>query len=156
IFSSNRDGLFNLYRKPANGAKEEEVLLRSNENKAAMSWSRDGRFLLYSSSKSPALVNQDLWVLPLEGNRTPFPFLQTRFDEGFGFFSPDGRWVSYRSNETGDPEIYLRPFIASPTSPAGTGKWIVSNGGAQNLSRWRDDGKELIYENLQGALMSVS
>ena len=46
IFSSDREGVYNLYRKPANGAREEEVLLRSNLNKWALSWSRDGKFLL--------------------------------------------------------------------------------------------------------------
>src|SRR5581483_5301526 len=50
VFASNRDGFYDLYRKPANGAKEEELLLRTKEHKRPVSWSADGRYLLYTSS----------------------------------------------------------------------------------------------------------
>ena len=156
VFSSNREGVNNLYRKPANGAKEEELLLRTNEHKSAWSWSRDGRFLLYSSSKEPTFVKQDLWILPMQGDRTPVPFLQTRFDEGFGSVSPDGRWVSYVSDETGRKEVYVRPFIASPGSAETSGKWIIPKDGDQGIPRWRDDGKEIVYSDLKGTLWAVA
>jgi Tol biopolymer transport system component len=155
VFSSNREGVFNLYRKPANGAKEEELLLRTKENKAAWGWSRDGRFLLYSTSPEITFVRTDLWVLPMQGDHTPVPFLQTRFDEGFGAFSPDGRWVAYVSDETGRSEVYIRPFTASPGRGEASGKWIISKDGGQGLQRWRDDGKELVYLDLKGTLMAV-
>ncbi len=155
VFSSNREGAFNLYRKPANGAKEEELLLRTKDNKAAWGWSRDGRFLLYSTSPEITLVRTDLWVLPLQGDRTPLPFLQTRFDEGFGSFSPDGRWVAYVSDETGRDEVYVRSFTASPRPGEASGKWIISKDGGQSIPRWRDDGKELVYVDLKGTLMAV-
>jgi Tol biopolymer transport system component len=155
VFSSNREGVFNLYRKPANGAKEEELLLRTKDHKAAWGWSRDGRFLLYSSSKEPTFVMQDLWVLPMQGDRTPVPFLQTRFDEGSGSFSPDGRWVAYVSDETGRNEVYVRSFTASPGPGEASGRWIISKDGGQGVARWRDDGKELVYVDLKGTLMAV-
>jgi len=154
VFSSDRDGVYNLYRKPANGAREEELLLRSNLNKAAWSWTRDGKFLLYSTSPSTAFSNQDLWVLPMQGDRTPYPFLQTRFDEGAASFSPDGRWVAYHSNESGRYEVYVREFTGARDSAAG-GKWLVSKDGGA-FPEWREDGRELMYRDLSRKLMSVS
>ena len=80
----------------------------------------------------------DLWVLPLEGERKPVPYLQTQFNEQMGQFSPDGRWVAYTSSESGRGEIYIQPY------PADGGKWQVSTDGGRQ-SRWRADGKELYY-----------
>jgi Tol biopolymer transport system component len=155
IFSSNRDGVFNLYRKPANGAREEEVLLKSNLHKRSMSWSRDGKFLLYSTSPQPNFNHEDLWVLPMQGDRTPYPFLQTRFDESGARFSPDGRWVAYHSNETGRDEVYVREFATSKDSAGTGGKWLVSKDGGGG-AEWREDGKELDYGDLNHNVMSVS
>ena len=154
VFSSDREGSINLYRKPANGAREEELLLRSNVHKRALSWSRDGKFLLFATSPSVVFSDQDIWVLPMQGNRTPYPFLQTRFDETGARFSPDGRWVCYSSNESGRYEVYVRQFAASNDAAAG-GKWMVSKDGG-TYPEWREDGKELIYLEPGGKLMSVS
>ena len=152
VFASNREGRFNMYRKPANGAKEEELLLRTNENVRPESWSRDGKYLLYESSKNSFNLN-DLWVLPMRGDPTPFPIARTRFDEVTGEFSPDGRWIAYTSNESGDYEIYVREFIAPPGATDAGAKWLVSNGSGIFPS-WRADGRELSYHNLlKGANM---
>jgi Tol biopolymer transport system component len=84
----------------------------------------------------------------MDGNRKPFPVIETSFDERDGQFSPDGRWVAYESNESGRFEIYVQPF------PGPGGKWQMStNGGAQ--VRWRRDGKELFYIGLDGRLMAA-
>jgi hypothetical protein len=77
-------------------------------------------------------------VLPLTGDRKPFPFLKTPFDEQQGVFSPDGKWVAYQSDESGHFEIYVRPF------PAPGGQSQVSAGGGHS-PRWRADGKELYF-----------
>src|SRR5262249_13786285 len=142
VFASNRDGVFNLFRKPRNGAGEEQLLLRSNVNKLPLSWSTDGRFLIYATSAKSILADdKDLWILPMQdADRTPFPFQQTRFDEGAARFSPDGHWIAYTSNETGRYEIYVREF--SPGSIRVGAKWLVSKDGGTN-PQWRTDGKEL-------------
>jgi Tol biopolymer transport system component len=108
-FDSNRKGHRDLYLKSSNGAGSEELLLESAQDKVASDWSRDGRFLLYHSSDPE--TSWDLWVLPMEGDRKPFVFLKTNFDERRAQFSPDGRWVAYISNESGRYEIYVRPFF---------------------------------------------
>ncbi len=97
-------------------------------------------------------------MLPLEGDRTPWVFLKTPFRETSGAFSPDGRWVAYMSNESGQNEIYVRPFV--PPSAAGSvagaagGQWLVSAGGGIHPV-WRRDGKELYYLNPAGAMMAA-
>ena len=143
-FNSNRKGHLDLYQKDGNGVREDELLLQSDENKSPTSWSHDGRFLLYTNLA--AKTGYDMWILPMEGDRKPFPFLQTEFNEWQGQFSPDGRWVSYTSNESGVSEIYVQPFspYEAPSSSSSGGKWMVSRGGG-NLSRWSADGKELFY-----------
>jgi Tol biopolymer transport system component len=154
IFSSNRDGPYNLYQKPANGVKDEEVLLKSSEDKLATSWSRDGRFLLYTAVHPK--TKSDIWVLPLEGNRKPVPFLITEFNERQSRFSPDGRWVAYTSDESGQDEVYVRPFSmnSAGTTVEVSGKWPISNG--QGIEpRWRGDGRELFYRSRGGRVMAV-
>ncbi len=100
---------FDLYQKLASGAGVEERLVASDQIKVPTSWSADGRFLLYYSLDPQ--TSADLWVVPMVGDRTPSVFLKTPFREVWGAFSPDGRWVAYQSNESGRPEIYVRPFV---------------------------------------------
>jgi eukaryotic-like serine/threonine-protein kinase len=109
---------------------------------------------LYSTSPSVVFSDEDIWVLPMQGDRVPYPLVQTRFDESGPKFSPDGHWVAYQSNETGRYEVYVREFAASKDAAAG-GKWLVSKDGGLSPA-WREDGKELVYVDLGGKLMSVS
>jgi Tol biopolymer transport system component/predicted Ser/Thr protein kinase len=134
VFASGRKGASDLYQKPADGSGREELLLESADTKRPDSWSPDGRFILYWSAQN----NGDLIVLPVTGDRKPYAFLSTPFNEQNGVFSPDGKWVAYQSNESGRNEIYVRPF------PGPGGQWQVSTGGGI-MPRWRADGKELYY-----------
>jgi Tol biopolymer transport system component len=79
--------------------------------------------------------------------------LGTEFNEDQGAFSPDGRWIAYRSNESGRPEIYVRPF--NPSGPSlGDGQWQISrDGGAQ--PKWRADGKEIVFRAPDGSPIAV-
>jgi len=143
---ASRDGAFQFYQKLASGVGPEELLLKSDVVIGTASWSADGRFLLYSQNDPK--TGQDLWMLPLAGDRQPALFLQTPFGEGGGRFSPDGRWIAYQSNDQGRNEVYVQTF------PASGGKWQIStNGGSQ--SWWRSDGRELYYLSADGKLMAV-
>jgi len=85
-------------------------------------------------------TGSDIWVLPMEGDRKPKPFLQTRFSERTPKLSPDGRWMAYSSNESGRFEVYVQPF------PGPGGKWLVSgDGGGEPV--WARSGRELFYRN---------
>ena len=154
IFASNREGNYDLYQKPASGARDEDLLLNSNEGKVPSSWSRDGRFLLYRARDRNG--KWGIWVLPLKGDKKPFPFLHTEFNEEGGQFSPDGRWVAYSSDESGRTEIFVRPFSpdSNGTASGAGGKWLISNGGGAQ-PRWRGDGRELYYLASDGKLMAV-
>jgi len=156
VFNSNRQGRFNLYQRASDGAGGEELLLEDNLNKVPLSWSPDGRFILYMTDIG-AGNRIDLFVLPLSGGPStgsgqvgkPIPFLQTQFSERFGQFSPDGRWVAYVSNESGRPEVYVTPF------PGPGGQWLVSSAGGES-PRWRPDGAEIFYRALDNKLMSAA
>jgi Tol biopolymer transport system component len=154
VFSSNREGVYNLYRKPADGSKTEQLLLRTNDDKRAFSWSRDGRFLAYATSRS--FGSESPWVLPMKGEPTPISIADTSADGSRFEFSPDGHWIAYESNESGQFEIYVREFVRSGDSASTGGKWMVSKDGGYN-ARWRADGKEIVYTALNlTTLMSVS
>jgi Tol biopolymer transport system component len=155
IFFAAGNLLDTIYEKAASGAGEEKELLKKpGEVKLPTSVSRDGRFLLYTIANVPKTGN-DLWLLPLEGERKPVLLLGTEFIEALGSFSPDMRWIAYGSNESGRGEIYVRPFVASGPS-LGEGKWQVSKDGAAGvLPKWRSDGKEIIFAGLNNALMAV-
>jgi eukaryotic-like serine/threonine-protein kinase len=144
-FSSNREGAMNLYRKLSSGAGKEEGLIKSNQGEHMQDWSPDGRFLLYRTFG--VKTKSDIWVLPMFGDRKPYPFLETEFDEAFAIFSPDGRWVAYVSDEAGTGEVYVRRFQGSG------GSWRISTDGG-TVPRWRRDGKELFYFS-GGKLMAV-
>ncbi|MEO7145578.1 MAG: protein kinase [Bryobacteraceae bacterium] len=148
VFSSLRDGAPNLYLKAAGGAgNEERIGSPSNNVQLPYDWSRDGRYLLYTEH-APG-TNDDLWVLPMTGERKPVPLLQTQFDETQGQFSPDGRWVAYISDESNRYEVYVRSFNGPP------GKFQISSGGGTE-PRWRGDGKELYYVSSDGKMMAAA
>ena len=114
---------------------------------APSDWSADGRFVLYTFTGSfPA--TSDIWALPLFGDRKPFPVVQTEFTESLGTFSPDGRWIAYTTNETGQPNVYVQPFLRAG------GKYRISPNGGRN-PHWRADGKELFYLAADGAMTVV-
>ena len=144
VFASNRDGALNLYKKSANGIKDEEPLLKSDEPKVPNDWSRDGRFLLYTVQTMK--MKDDVWILPMEGSqKAPMPFQATASNETAAKFSPDGRWIAYQSDETGRNEVYVREFLlGADGKPEATARHPISTGGGIS-PYWRDDGKALIF-----------
>jgi dipeptidyl aminopeptidase/acylaminoacyl peptidase len=146
VFSSNRKGVHNLYTRSAGAAAEEQLLFASDQAMLATDWSRDGRFLLVNSEDPKR--GFDIWALAVDGDRKPFPLVQTSFIEQGAQFSPDGLWIAYQSNQSGSTEIYVRPFKASADT------WQVSNDGGSQV-RWSRDGKELFYVSRDGRLMAV-
>jgi len=145
-FSSSRAGPLQVYRRtPDDGG--EELLYGDFPFAYPTDWSSDGRYLLITAEG--ARRSLDIWALPMQGDRKPFPVLQSaQFAEQSGQFSPDGRWLAYLSNESGRNEIYLRPFPGP-----GTRVVVSVEGGSQ--ARWRRDGKELFYVARSGDLMAV-
>ena len=137
-----------IYRKYANGAGAEELLLRTNSLAVPKSWSPDGRFIIYAQINPE--TGADLLALPVQADPHPLVLAQTTGNEDQGQFSPDGQWVAYTSNESGLSEVYVVPF---PPTPNG-GRWLVSRGGGVQ-PRWRRDGKKLFYISPDWKMMAV-
>ena len=165
LFATLRGGKAQLgiYQKASNGAGAEELLLPSDSadtEAIATDWSRDGRFVIYSSGVNR--TRGDIRILPLVGDRKPHLFLQAPAGAYGGRFSPDGRWIAYISNESGRDEVYVVPFDATKAlktgpGPANTGpidRWQVSTDGG-TFPRWRTDGKQIFYLSAGGKMMAA-
>jgi serine/threonine-protein kinase len=118
------------------------------ENAFSPSLSPDGRTLIYDFQSADSR-NNDLWILPLEGERRPRPFLATPAEESGARFSPNGRYIAYVSRASGRSEVFVRPF------PEGAGVWQVSRGGSGIEPKWSQDGRELYYRD-RGLLYRVA
>ena len=147
FFASNRNGSYDIFRKTIGGAGEVEPVLVSDTDTFPSGVSADGRLLLYQSSGEE--TKADLWVLDMAENGAPQPFRNTEFDEALGRFSPDGRWVAYLSNESGQPEIYVTPY------PGPGRRWQVSSDSGV-YPQWRADGNQIVYTRLDGQLVAVA
>jgi Tol biopolymer transport system component/predicted Ser/Thr protein kinase len=145
-FASGGFGQNNLYVKSVGGTGAPELLLESPLDKWPLAWAPDGRWLLFQSLDPR--TGWDLWALPLVGDRTPVPVVQTRFNDQEAQFSPDGQWIAYSSDESGRLQVYVQPF-----GKAGAREQISPAGGSQPM--WRRDGRELFYLSADRRLMAV-
>ncbi len=86
------------------------------------------------------VIDRDIWTVSLVGEREPQPFVVTDFNERSPSFSPDGRWIAYVSDESGQDEIYVRPY------PGSSGKVTISTAGGREPV-WCPAGGELFYRS---------
>jgi len=153
----SRDGQFIVYRsvshgpflalKRANGLEHESSILRIGNVAGDIypnAWTLDQKYILCTHQ---GIANADLVLVPANGGEM-IPFLPTKASANNAQISPDGKWVAYASNESGDWEVYVTTF------PGAAGKWQVSRGGGKE-PRWRGDGKEIFYLGLTGVLMAA-
>ena len=142
---SNISTTITLQIAPSDGSEQPVTLLEREGQQYPTSWSRDGGLLAFLESHPETL--RDLWVLPVGGD--PEPFLVTPFEEGAPMFSPDGRWMAYVSDESGQTEVYVRPY------PGPGPRFTVSTtGGREPL--WSRDGSELFYRSQEGIMTVIS
>ena len=124
LFRSERSGPPNLFSQAADGTGAVERLTESANEQTSYAVSPDGTRLVFCEDLRA--TGQDLNVLTLQGERRAEPLVQTGFTERDAEISPDGRWLAYESNESGRPEIYVRPF-----PDVNTGRWQISTGGGR-------------------------
>jgi Tol biopolymer transport system component len=154
VFTSPRGTAPQLYQQDSHKAGPGQLLLSGYRNMHPMDWSSDGRFLVFAALNPE--TQWDLLILSMKpaaaaSDRKPVVFLNSRFNELNGQFSPDGRMMAYTSDESGAPDVYVSPF---PSSPTGSRLRISTSGGI--LPRWRRDGKELFYIAPTRELMAVT
>jgi Tol biopolymer transport system component len=138
-YASLQKGKWGIYKALSSGSGAEELVCCESEVlKTPVSWSPDGKHIIYSMQDPKNGV--DLWMVDLDGEKKTAPLIATPANETHARVSPDGKWIAYVSDVTaGQKEIYVRPF------PSGTGQWRISTGGG-DWPRWRRDSKELFYE----------
>ncbi|MDA2938028.1 hypothetical protein MYX75_07180, partial [Acidobacteria bacterium AH-259-A15] len=137
--STREGGQFNLYWKAADGTGQVERLTKSPNSQWADSFSPDGKSLVFIEQNPE--TSYDLHLLAMEGERTSKPLVQTQFAEVGTEISPEGGWMAYMSNESGQLEIYVRPF-----PNVDEGKWQISSDGGREPV-WGPQGQELFYRN---------
>jgi Tol biopolymer transport system component len=153
VFRSPRNGGPDLYLKAADGTGADQLLVDSDRDKWPDDWSPDGRYLMYEEIAADG--KEDLWLVPMDGDRKPIVWIQSPFRESFPQFSPDGRWIAYQSDESGKYEVYVRPFTPPGTSATNSvAAYQVSSGGGER-PLWNKGGKELIYVGANRALTAV-
>jgi len=143
VFDSARNGKIDLYTRPANGARQEELLYKDDLDKYPSSWSADGKYILYETIGNGHF---DIWVMPMFGDRKPYPFLQEKFNTRYPAFSPDGKWVCFTSFEAGHPQVYVVAF------PKPGGKFLVGDGA---VPVWSNNGKEILYMDDHARIAAV-
>jgi serine/threonine protein kinase len=149
-YGSERNGKNHLYRKLSDGSgAEEQLLLDDDQAVIPGDWSTDGKYILYS--RGPFFGNgAEIWVFPLDGDRKPFLIVPRGGSSyaGAGRLSPDGRWLAYASDQSGQTEVYVIPLRG------GQGKWQVSQSGGDRPV-WARDGKSLYYADLNFTVFAV-
>ena len=135
---SNPQFHFDLYMKNSDGTQEEKRIVQDDSDKFPTDRSGDGKYLLYNRAT-------DLWFVTFPERKNSL-FLKAESVLSNGQFSPDGKWVTYASNESGKWEIYLTSFRLYTASGE------LTTGGEQ--PRWRGDGKELFYLSSDGKMMA--
>ena len=148
-YSSDRiDNRYQIYMKNADGSGSEENMLKSADVDVPEDVSSDGKYMVFRRRALTSSNGQDIWILPLTGDRKPYAYLETHFNEQFSRISPDVHWLAYTSDESGKPEVYVSTF------PQGGSKWQISSGGGSDPI-WSKSGKEIYYHAQDNHLMKV-
>lgn len=138
IYRGTRQGFRNLYQRAADGSGAEQQLTEGGRLHTPTDVSRDGKWVIFSEMVPE--TGGDLWALPLDGSGPARPVANSRAGENLGLLSPDGNWLAYMSNESGQSEVYVQSF------PDAGQRQLVSAGGLYPW--WSGDGREIRYIGL--------
>jgi eukaryotic-like serine/threonine-protein kinase len=145
-FGSDRFGPTTIYVQPADGRAEPQRLMEADRIQLPLAFAPDGRLLF---SEEVPRRGRDIRAVSLDGSRRVESIVHSPGVDGNAEVSPNGRWIAYDSNESGEFEIYVRPY-----PDAGRARWQISIGGGRQ-PLWSHDGRELFYRDFSGAVMSV-
>jgi serine/threonine-protein kinase len=145
IFSSTRGGSAKLYSFTIDGSQHVNRLVASPQSQSPNAISPNGRYLVYREDTASA----DLMLLDLLAGGSAQPLIRTPFRELNADFSPDGKFLTFQSNSSGQDEVYVEPFPNTDSQ-----RWMISRGGGTRPA-WARGGKEIFYLSVTGAMMSV-
>jgi Tol biopolymer transport system component/DNA-binding winged helix-turn-helix (wHTH) protein len=153
LFTSDRLGERDLYRKDSDGARPEVLVFSSSDSKSLNAWSPDGKFAIYdtgarSSIDSQGRINKDLMTVSLDATPRSRPLATTQVSESTADISPDGTLVAYQSSEMGAPEVFVESFPEK-----GVRKQATTTGGVEPM--WRADGRELFFLSSRDEICAV-
>jgi Tol biopolymer transport system component len=148
VFSSDRDGVLNIYERAADGTGQAQRLTTSDTEQWPQSWSADGQSLVVMDFGAGGAAS--LQIVSLGAESRTDGLIQTEFDEYYAEVSPDGRWIAYVSNESGQVEVYVRPF-----PNVDDGRWQISRDGGFSPV-WAPTGQELFFRRLNLEMMVVA
>jgi Tol biopolymer transport system component len=140
-FRTDRDGVGNLYTRRVGVVADDQPLLKTRATKTPWDWSRDGRFLAFSSAG-------DVWAVRVDRDRAPWQVTSAPSNEQNAKISPDARWIAYQSDESGSDQIWVQSF------PENGVKMQVSTAGG-GVPRWSRDGRELFYISADQMMTAV-
>ncbi len=150
VFGSDRAGDKKLFRRSLQGNEPEVLFLDSVKEVYPEGWAPDGKTLIYlgEDQRTPRF-KKSAWALSSEPGAKPELLLRNGFDIDEPQVSPDGRWLAYESDDSGQWEVYVQPF-----RKAGARVPVSVEGGGQ--PKWRRDGRELFYLSADSRVMSVA
>jgi Tol biopolymer transport system component/tRNA A-37 threonylcarbamoyl transferase component Bud32 len=147
VFASSRAGT-HIYQKSSSGVGNDELVFDTDKSEIPVHWSQ-GRYVVFSRGRQGGAAPYDTWILDTAEKKMT-PFVESPFDKVHARVSPDGRWIAYATNDSGIYQIVVQSF-----PDPNRGKWqITAQGGVE--PKWRRDGRELYYLDLDGKLMAVS
>jgi serine/threonine protein kinase/Tol biopolymer transport system component len=145
-----------IFWQRADGGDSPQPLTRRTTQKSDLSFHPSGTHLAFAETTPQSKTSWDILVMPLTGSErggwtpgAPRAFVDTPARETEPAFSPDGRWIAYRSQETGRPEIYVRPF------PGPGGKWQISTDGGVGAA-WSATRPEIVFAGPGGRVMAAT
>ncbi|HTR22305.1 MAG TPA: hypothetical protein VMH88_15760, partial [Gemmatimonadales bacterium] len=148
-FIRDSGGTSTVRARPADGSGAERLLVRLDRLVQEVTWSRDGGWLIMRTDNGTTGAG-DILGVRTSGDTTPVPLASSPYTELHPALSPDGRWLAYSSNESGTPEVYVRPF---PNTASG--RWQISNSGG-TAPRWSPNGRELYFLTGNGAQLMAA
>jgi eukaryotic-like serine/threonine-protein kinase len=141
--STTPEGKPGIFLKAVSGTEDAVLLFQEEVGVSPTGYSRDGRLLLFDRASESG----EVWVLDVESGKAS-PVRQTKFGEGGGKFSPDGKWIAYHSEESGEWHIYVMPW------PDKGRRWQVSKSPAV-YPTWTDGGRELLFHEISGRILAA-
>jgi len=137
-YASDINGSMDIYSTSIDGGEEPSLVVSARDSQTPRDISPDGKYLLYATNQDYTVTKSDLWILPLFGDRKPFPYVRTPANELLASISPDGKWAAYISDVSGTRQIYIKAF----PGPGPARQVPASN---SRTPRWSADGKRLYF-----------